>query len=385
MNEKIYQKITIMQIKNFSSILFADGIGAIFSAIFWITFASLIDPEQYGEISLWIGIAGFVSTISIIGTRDALTVYIAKKVKIESTFYFLGLIIGIILSLIVLFIFYKLDLVFLIFAYIINVLAIGELLGKKLYQSYAKYVLIQKILTLVLGLGFFYLFGVDGILYALAITYVMYSVRIFQGFKNSKINFELLKPRKGFIASNYILMVTTSLHGQLDKFIIAPLLGFVLLGNYALALQIIGIMMIFPSVLFKFILPQDSSGISNKKLKKLSILISIFIFLVGFFLSPIIIPELFPKYTDVVEAIQIMSINVVIATFTYLYTSKFLGLEKSKYLLINKLIGILILATAMIILGSLYGIFGLAIAFLINSSSSLIFLYIIDKFKMEKI
>jgi O-antigen/teichoic acid export membrane protein len=180
-------------------------------------------------------------------------------------------------------------------------------------------------------------------------------------------------------------MVTTSLHGQLDKFIIAPLLGFVLLGNYALALQIIGIMMIFPSVLFKFILPQDSSGISNKKLKKLSILISIFIFLVGFFLSPIIIPELFPKYTDVVEAIQIMSINVVIATFTYLYTSKFLGLEKSKYLLINKLIGILILATAMIILGSLYGIFGLAIAFLINSSSSLIFLYIIDKFKMEKI
>ena len=138
MNEKIYQKIIIMQIKNFSSILFADGIGAIFSAIFWIAFASLIDPEQYGEISLWIGIAGFVSTISIIGTRDTLTVYIAKKVKIESTFYFLGLIIGIILSLIVLFIFYKLDLVFLIFAYIINVLAIGELLGKKLYQSYAK-------------------------------------------------------------------------------------------------------------------------------------------------------------------------------------------------------------------------------------------------------
>lgn len=374
-----------MQIKNFSSILFADGIGAIFSAIFWITFASLIDPEQYGEISLLIGIAGFVSTISIIGTQETLTVYIAKKVKIESTFYFLGLVIGVISSLIVLFIFYKLDLVFLIFAYIINVLAIGELLGKKLYQSYAKYVLIQKISTLVLGLGFFYLFGIDGILYALAITYVMYSVRIFQGFKNSKINFELLKPRKGFIANNYIIMVTTGLHAQLDKFIIAPLLGFVLLGNYALALQIIGIMMIFPSVLFKFILPQDSSGISNKKLKKLSILISIFISLAGFFLSPIIIPELFPKYTDVVEAIQIMSINVVFGTLTYLYTSKFLGLEKSKYLLINKLIGIVVLAITMIILGSLYGIFGLAIAFLINSISSLIFLYIIDTLKMKKI
>ena len=148
-----------MQIKNFSSILFADGIGAIFTAIFWILFASLIEPEQYGEIAFLLGIASFVTTISIIGTQETLTVYLAKKVKIESTFYFLGLVIGIISSLVVLLIFYRLDLIFLIFAYMINVLAIGELLGKKLYKSYAKYVLIQKISTLILGLGFFYLFG----------------------------------------------------------------------------------------------------------------------------------------------------------------------------------------------------------------------------------
>ena len=98
-----------MEIKNFSSILFADGIGAAFSAVFWITFAALVDPEQYGEISFYIGIASFVSTISIIGTQETLTVYIAKKVRIESTLYFLGLVIGIISSLIVLFIYYKLD------------------------------------------------------------------------------------------------------------------------------------------------------------------------------------------------------------------------------------------------------------------------------------
>ncbi|MDC0205092.1 hypothetical protein OAJ58_00890 [Nitrosopumilus sp.] len=370
-----------MQIKNFSSILFADGIGAIFTAIFWILFASLIEPEQYGEIAFLLGIASFVTTISIIGTQETLTVYLAKKVKIESTFYFLGLVIGIISSLVVLLIFYRLDLIFLIFAYMINVLAIGELLGKKLYKSYAKYVLIQKISTLILGLGFFYLFGIDGILYALAITYVMYAIRIFQGFKNSKINFSLLKPRKGFIATNYTLVVTTGLQSQLDKFIIAPLLGFALLGNYALALQIIGIMMIFPSVLFKFILPQDSSKVSNKKFKQISILISVLIAITGFLLAPILIPELFPKYTDVILAIQIMSFNVIVATINYIRTSKFLGLEKSKYLLMNKIIQILVLVSGMVILGTTYGITGLAVAFVLNSLSSLIFLTIIEKIK----
>ena len=38
-----------------------------------------------------------------------------------------------------------------------KVLAIGELLGKKFYAAYSKYVLVQKTLTLVLGLGFFFI------------------------------------------------------------------------------------------------------------------------------------------------------------------------------------------------------------------------------------
>ena len=79
-----------------------------------------------------------------------------------------------------------------------------------------------------------------------------------------------------------------------------------------------------------------------------------------------------------------MSIHVVVSTLNYIYTSKFLGLEKSRYLLINKLIGIFLLVVTMIILGILYGIFGLAIAYVINGVASLIFLYIIDKTKMEK-
>jgi len=87
----------------------------------------------------------------------------------------------------------------------------------------------------------------------------------------------------------------------------------------------------------------------------------------------------------VIPAIQIMSFNVVFATINYIRISKFLNLEKSKYLLINKIIGILVLLTGMVILGTTYGITGLAVAFLINSLSSLIFLSVIDKIKIKKI
>ena len=57
--------------------------------------------------------------------------------------------------------------------------------------------------------------------------------------------------------------ISNGFGGQIDKVILAPLLGFVLLGNYSLALQIFSILIMFSTIIFKFILPQDASGISN--------------------------------------------------------------------------------------------------------------------------
>ena len=55
--------------------------------------------------------------------------------------------------------------------------------------------------------------------------------------------------------------------GQVDKIVVAPLLGFTILGNYNLAVQVINIMLIVPSVFYKYLLPQESTGIENKKPK----------------------------------------------------------------------------------------------------------------------
>ena len=61
-----------------------------------------------------------------------------------------------------------------------------------------------------------------------------------------------LKTNKNFILANYFLMITNSVTNQVDKLLIVPILGFALLGNYSLGLQIITVLTILPGIIFKF-------------------------------------------------------------------------------------------------------------------------------------
>ena len=75
--------------------------------------------------------------------------------------------------------FYRTDIIFLLFGFVINILSIGEILGRKNFLLYSKHVLLQKVLTLGLGLLFFYVFGIEGIILALSITYVFFIIIIY--------------------------------------------------------------------------------------------------------------------------------------------------------------------------------------------------------------
>ena len=71
-------------LKNVSLIGSSDIIGAGITAFFWFYLATLMDAATYGELHYFIAIAGFAYTISMIGTRDVVTVYVSKKIKITS-------------------------------------------------------------------------------------------------------------------------------------------------------------------------------------------------------------------------------------------------------------------------------------------------------------
>jgi O-antigen/teichoic acid export membrane protein len=367
--------------KDLASIGFANIVGTGISAIFWLYLASVIEPTEYGEIHYFIAIAAFAQIISLVGSSNVLTVYTAKKIKIQATLFFISLLVGVVSTIVIIVIFFRFDAGLLVLGYVIFEMVNAVLLGRKAYTEYSKYFLTQKILMLVFGIGFYYLIGFDGILYGLVLSFVPYTILIFREFKESKIDFSLLKSRKGFIANNYAMDISGRMGSSIDKLIVAPLLGFALLGNYSLALQFFIILYVIPTVIYKYLLPQDASGNLNNKLKQTAVLLSVAIAVFGVILFPHVIPNFFPKFIEAIEAIQIMSIAIIPAMFSLLYTSKLLGLEKSKFVLISKIIATSSLIIGFIILGPIFGIIGLASVFVSVSIFEASFLFSINKIK----
>ena len=353
--------------KDLVSIGSANLLGNGISAIFWFSLASLLNPEEYGQIHYFLAIAGMAQLLSLISTTNALQVYVAKNIKIHSTLFFISIIAGIVSSLVVFLFFSRTDTSLLVLGYIIFELSNGFLLGKKLFSNYAKFFLTQKILTVIFGFGLYFTFGVDGIIFGLVLSYVPYIWILVNEFRNTRIDFSLLKPRKGFLINNYGINISSAVGGQMDKLIIAPILGLELLGNYSLAMQFLVILLLLPTTVFKYLLTQDSSGKNTKNLKKNTIFASIGLAVFGIVVLPMIIPILFPNYIDTVIAIQIISVAIIPSTIGIFYDSKLLSIEKSKFLVIGKGIGLFTMISGFVILGPIYGIIGLAVTLVVSS------------------
>jgi O-antigen/teichoic acid export membrane protein len=376
-NKKLWEKI--LGLKGLASVGVTDIVGSGMGAIFWFYIASAIEVEQYGEISYFLGIAALVQTVACVATANVMTVYVAKKIRIETTVYFISLIISFISSIILFFILYRLDVSLLILAFVINDLTIASILGKRCYSSYSKFIIIQKILLVSIGIVSYNLIGVEGIIFSLVISYTPFIFIMIKDFKNSKIDFRLLIPRKEFVLNNYVIMLAANFRRDIDKLLIPFLLGFTILGNYSLALQIFYVLTIFSNIVYKYLLPEESVKNSTKTLKKMSIIITCAIGVSGFFVLPEVIPVFFPEYVDTISAIRIMSLSVIPSNLVLIFWSKFFAAEKSRVVLFSSIIQMLVMIFGVLILGPMYGIIGLAVTHLTASTSQALFLVFSNK------
>ena len=372
-------KDSIIRKKGLLSIGFADIVGSAISGLFWLYIASQVNPDVFGELIYFISIAGLAQLVSLIGSSNALTVYTAKNVKIQSTLFLISLLATAISLATITIFFNRIDAGLLAVGFVLFSLVNSVILGNKLFVKYSKLVLSQKILTLILGLGLYFVFDVYGIIYGLALSYIPHLVIFVKEFSRTKIDFTLLKTRRGFIINNYVMNLTAGLGGTVDKLIIAPVLGFALLGNYSLAAQMLTMMMMFSAVVYKYLLPLDASGESNKKIRQIALVISIIIAILGVTILPNVIDWLFPKFIDAKDAIQIMSLGVVPGTISILYGSKFLGMEKSKIVMIAKLVSLGIVIGGFLYFGPLYGTVGLAWVIVTALTWESIFLFIMNR------
>ena len=361
-------------IKGILSLSVGDYGGAIIVSAFWFLLAFLISPEEYGEIHYFIGIAGLAFSISLLTTQETIVVYTAKNVKLAPTLFLISLIAGGIAAVVITALFSRVDSSFLLLGFIVNDLAIGYIVGKKLFTKYPKYFLIQKSLTFVLGISFFYLFGVEGIIFAIALSYGHFLFIIAKVFRTSSIDFSLLKKHRGFIGNNYFMNVSGAVRSHIDKIIIVPLIGFEILGNYALALQIYAVLMIFSNIIYRYALPHDASGTSTRKIKLIGLSYAVGVSMLGFTILPMIVPQIFEKFNDIGPAIQIISLAIIPTTIGLFYTSQILGREKSSVILASRILGSISIIAMLVVLAPLYGMVGAASAFVLSALVGCVFL-----------
>lgn len=378
--------------KNFTSGLKGLGIIGItditstaISALFWFYMATLLGAEQYGQVSYFLSIGSIVSAVSLVGSSNMLSVYLPKNIRLESTLYLISIIIGLAAFATLFFVFSNAS----IGTYVIGMIFVGlagtEIIASKQYSSYPKYLISSKILMVVLSIGLYHVMGVNGVILGFGLALFPYLGRIYKGFRETKIDFSLLRSRIGFMINSFIMNIFSAFKGSIDKMIIAPMVGFTLLGNYQLGLQFLGLMSILPLILFKYTLPQDAEGIPNKKLKRIAILSSVGITALSIFLAPIVVPLLFPKYTAAIEIIQIVSISVIPFTISLIFISEFLGNEKIRVILFGSGISIAVLIISIVLLGMNFGINGIASSIIFADVAEAVFYYLVYTFKVKNI
>jgi len=356
--------------------LVTNGIGG----IFWLYMASLLGTEGYGEISYLISIAIMAGTISLAGMSNLLIVYGAKNIKIQSTIFLIGLISSGITASIVFFVINNdITISLYIIGYVIFTLVTAELIGQKLFSKYSKIIIIQKIMLVVFSIVLYHIIGLQGIMLGIAISFLLFIILMFKTFRKIKINFPILKSRYKFSINSFLLDISNAFNGSLDKIIIAPILGFSLLGNYQLGLQFIGLLYLIPGMLFSYALSHDASGNSTKLVKKMIIGISILFSVLSIILSPILLPILFPQFTEAIVVIQIMSVSIVPSAIASTYISKYLGSENSKIVIIGSAFYLSAQIISIIILGYMYGLNGVALSVVISAIVHVVYFIIIDK------
>jgi O-antigen/teichoic acid export membrane protein len=368
------------KIKDISTLGVANVIPTVIGGLFWFYIASLIDVDQYGEINYIIAIAGIAGVISYLGSTTTITVYSAKGLDVIPAIVVLVLIFSSIASLVIFIFIQDLGATIYVLGFVIFGIILADIIGKKLYKNYAIYSILQRILMVIFSITLYYLIGYHGIVLGISLSFLPFSIKLYQTVKGHKLDFALLKINKNFIVNNYVLDLAKTFSGSADKLIIGPLFGFIILGNYQLGIQFLALLIIIPHSVFQYVLPHDATGQLNTKIKKFAIIISVIMAAVGVVFAPVVLSSLFPKFTNADEIVRIVSLTIIPMTINLMYISEFLGKLQSNLVLKGSVIFIGIQILGIIILGNLFGVNGIAWSLVLASTAESCYLFSIARY-----
>ena len=198
-------------LKEISFLGIANIIPGGIAAIFWFYIASLVGDKTYGEITYFLTIAGIGSVVSMLGASSALTVYAAKGERILQTFAVIVFPISAIAGITTFFMFYNVGASIHVFTYVIFLLITSEYVGRKLFKKYMTLTIIQKCLMVLFAILLYHIFGNDGIIAGIALSFFPFIVLYVKEFKDNKIDFTKLNPLKFFGNPFFLISFSTSI------------------------------------------------------------------------------------------------------------------------------------------------------------------------------
>jgi len=359
--------------ENFSYVVLGRIIPSAIQAAFFLIFATLLDPNDYGIMGYLIAIAGTVAVVSRFGLAQTVVVYHGKSETLKiNQVNFLGFLTTSIASIILIF----MDIVVAILCFSLSLFFMYQhnLLGEKKYKNFMRNAILRAILTFSLPFPLYFVLDVPGIVLGIAIGYLISGFRFFEFIKPQRKSFSFVKNNYKVLINNFAVSANNNLVRQIDRVLIATVFGFVFVGVYIFIMQVLLALEILPRALYLYLLSEESSGKKHKKISYLVILASGIIAVAVVLISPFIIETFFSKYSDGILPLQILVIALLPESISLILSAKMQALESTKvgYSAIVRIGSLLILLG---ILGSIYDLIGVSIAVVISTTLNVLFLY----------
>lgn len=361
------------KIKDLFSLSSANLISSLIYGLFWIFLASVFTNEEYGELGFFMSVANLGSGIALLGLGGTILVYEAKKENVFPVSFVIVLISSTVVSIASFVLTQNILASLLLFGMTIFFVILNALNAKQRYRDYSIYLILRAIITIVLSFILFQFFGIYGILLGYFIATFIIIKELRSLLKNKKISFSILRSKFNFTAFSFGNRVSQVLLMYGDKILIGSIFGFSMLGNYYFAFQVFMLLDNIPRSISQYLVPQEAEGKKNKKLKITSIIAASIISVIAIILAPIGIMALFPQYQDSIFPIQILSVAIIPLSISGIQQAEFFGRENSKFVLMGSIFQSVLYLVLIVLLGSNYGLLGIAIGFLISAIAITIF------------
>jgi len=367
-------------ITNFSYVTLGQTITSAAPAIFFLILATILNPEEYGLMGYLIALAATASVLSRFGFPQSVVVYIAKGEENTANQIKLFAIISTSTASVIL-IFINEFSAILCLGLSFFLLYQHNLLGMKKYKGFLKNSIVRNFLAYLIPFPLYFWLDIPGILIGLAIGNMVAGAGILKSINFNHNPFRMLKNNYKVLINNFGIDASNNLVRSVDRLLIATVFGFGFTGVYIFIMQILIGLELLPRVLYLFLLSEESSGHKHGKINKLVVLSSGLLTILVILISPSIIENFFPNYTDGIVALQILSFSLIPTSVSLIISAK-LQAEKSVRVGYSAVVRIGSLLLLIGILGGLYGIIGTSIAVVISTILNTIFLYILYKMSM---